>query len=180
MPKHCQCSFQGQGLDLWGQGHWCWGLRPRRGLEITSLDCRQTDINAGHVRRSHIATSLAYWCRRIVDSARRCYTDKIHEHTTNISVFLLNHFSAAAVIQDGPKTDIYLCDWSNFTWDWIGPITLIILFLVAHFNFSFVPCGGLSLAGYPSAFQCTLNTHYRIISYRSPNWLAWFLPLTEK
>jgi len=24
------------------------------------------------------------------------------------------------------------------------PITLIVLFLVSHFNFSFVPCGGLS------------------------------------
>jgi len=27
-----------------------------------------------------------------------------------------------------------------------------------HFNFLFVPCG---------AFYCTLNTHYRIVSYRT-------------
>jgi len=27
---------------------------------------------------------------------------------------------------------------------WTGPITLIGLFLVSHFNFVFVPCGGLS------------------------------------
>jgi len=36
---------------------------------------------------------------------------------------------------------------------WTGPITLIISFLVLHFNFLFVP----------SAFYCTLNTHYRIV-----------------
>ena len=52
----------------------------------------------------------------------------------------------------------------SWQWDWTGPIMLIILFLVSHFNFLFVPCGGLSC--YPSAFYCTLNTHYRIISYR--------------
>jgi len=28
--------------------------------------------------------------------------------------------------------------------DWTGPIMLIVLFLVSHFNFLFVPCGGLS------------------------------------
>jgi len=32
--------------------------------------------------------------------------------------------------------------------------------LISHFNFLFVPCGGLG----PSAFYCTLNTHYRIVS----------------
>jgi len=41
---------------------------------------------------------------------------------------------------------------------------LIILFLVSHFNFLFVPCGRLSWL--LSAFYCTLNTHYRIVSYR--------------
>jgi len=28
--------------------------------------------------------------------------------------------------------------------DWTGPIMLIVLFLVSHFNFLFVPCSGLS------------------------------------
>ena len=50
---------------------------------------------------------------------------------------------------------------SQITEDTIKPC---ILFLVSHFNFLFVPCGGLSW--YPSAFYCTLNTHYRIVSYR--------------
>ena len=39
------------------------------------------------------------------------------------------------------------------------------LFLVSHFNFLFVPCVGLTCSGYQSAFYCTLNTHYRIVSY---------------
>jgi len=86
--------------------------------------------------------------------------------------------------------------------DWNGPIMLIVLFLVSHFNFLFVPCGRLScnmqysfikkttkrtsdkrnnkhewwndkiqknffkiIAGYSSAFYCTLNTHYHIVSH---------------
>ena len=41
------------------------------------------------------------------------------------------------------------------------PVTLI-LFLVSHLNFLFIPCGRLSC--YPSAFCCTLNTlSYRIV-----------------
>ena len=34
---------------------------------------------------------------------------------------------------------------SSRQWKWTGPITLIILFLLllSHFNFLFVPCGGL-------------------------------------
>jgi len=47
---------------------------------------------------------------------------------------------------------------------WTGPITLIGLFLVSHFNFLFVPCGGLSWL--PVSFllhvKCTIS--YRIVS----------------
>ena len=28
-------------------------------------------------------------------------------------------------------------------WDWTGPVMLIVLFSVSHFNFLLVPCGGL-------------------------------------
>ena len=38
-----------------------------------------------------------------------------------------------------------------------------VYFWLSHFNFLFIPCG--CPAGYPSAFYCTLNTHYRIVSY---------------
>jgi len=37
---------------------------------------------------------------------------------------------------------------------------LIVLFLFLHFNILFV---SLDKAGYPSAFYCTLNAHYRMI-----------------
>jgi len=40
---------------------------------------------------------------------------------------------------------------------------LIVLFLVSHFNFLFVPCGKL-YAGYSSTFYCTLI--HTIVSYR--------------
>ena len=39
-------------------------------------------------------------------------------------------------------------------------------FLVSHFNFFCLFRVVDSAAGYPSAFYCTLNTHYRIVSYR--------------
>ena len=41
---------------------------------------------------------------------------------------------------------------------------LIVLFLVSHFNFLFVPCGGLSWL--PVSFLLHVNTQYRIVSYR--------------
>ena len=59
--------------------------------------------------------------------------------------------------------------------DWIGPVMLIVLFLVSHFNFLFVPCGRLSWL--PVSFYCTLNTHYRIISYKAEVFLQ---PLATK
>ena len=40
---------------------------------------------------------------------------------------------------------------------------LIVLFLVLHFNFLFVPCGGLRWL--PASFVLHVNTHYRIVLY---------------
>jgi len=48
----------------------------------------------------------------------------------------------------------------SWQWDWTGPITLIGLFLVSHFNFLFVPCGGLNWL--PVSFL--LHVKYRIVS----------------
>jgi len=43
--------------------------------------------------------------------------------------------------------------------DWTGPIMLIVLFLVSHFIFWFVPCGGLSwlLVSFLLHVKCTLS-----------------------
>ena len=40
------------------------------------------------------------------------------------------------------------------------------IFCLFFFNFLFVPCGGLSWL-HVSFFYCTLNTHYRVVSYRA-------------
>ena len=55
---------------------------------------------------------------------------------------------------------------SRRQWDWTGGIMFISLFLV-FFSFTclFIPCGRLSWL-IPSAFYCTLNTDYRIVSHR--------------
>ena len=57
--------------------------------------------------------------------------------------------------------------WTAFViWDWTGPITLISLFLVSHFNFLFIPCGGLSWLPVSFLLYDKIRTIvYRIISY---------------
>jgi len=46
-----------------------------------------------------------------------------------------------------------------------GPITLIILFLVLHFNFLFVPCGRLSWLPISFLLHVKYTLSYRIVSY---------------
>jgi len=53
--------------------------------------------------------------------------------------------------------------------DWTGPIMLIILFLVLHFNFLFVPCGRLSWLPVSFLLHVKHILSYRIVSYRSRN-----------
>ena len=54
----------------------------------------------------------------------------------------------------------------SWQWDWTGPITLITLFLVSHFNFLFVPCGGLSWLRVSFLLHLKYTLSYRIVSYR--------------
>ena len=46
--------------------------------------------------------------------------------------------------------------------DWTGPIMLIVLFLVSHFNFLFVPCGGLSWLPVSFLMHVKYTLSYRI------------------
>ena len=55
----------------------------------------------------------------------------------------------------------YLLDCLTIT----GPITLIILFLVLHFNFLFVPCGRLSWLPVSFLLHVKYTLSYRIVSY---------------
>jgi len=57
--------------------------------------------------------------------------------------------------------------------DWTGPIMLIVLFLVSHFNFLFVPCGGLSWLPVSFLLHVKYTLSYRIVSYRMGP-AAWF------
>jgi len=51
--------------------------------------------------------------------------------------------------------------------DWTGPITLIVLFLVSHFNFLSVPCGGLSWLPVSFLLHVKYTLSYRIVALRS-------------
>jgi len=47
--------------------------------------------------------------------------------------------------------------------DWTGPIMLIVLFLVSHFNFLFVSCGGLSWLPVSVLLHVKYTLSYRIV-----------------
>jgi len=51
--------------------------------------------------------------------------------------------------------------------DGTGPIMLIVLFLVSHFNFLLVPCGGLSWLSVSFLLHVKYTLSYRIVSYNS-------------
>ena len=46
----------------------------------------------------------------------------------------------------------------------LGPIMFIVLFLVSHFNFLFVPCGGLSWLPVSFLLHVKYTVSYRIVS----------------
>jgi len=51
--------------------------------------------------------------------------------------------------------------------DWTGPIMLIVLFVVSHFNLLFVPFGGLSWLPVSFLLHIKYTLSYRIVSYRN-------------
>jgi len=52
---------------------------------------------------------------------------------------------------------------------WTEPITLIVLFLVSHFNFLFIPYGRLSWVPVSFLLHVKYTLSYRIVSYRNRN-----------
>jgi len=63
---------------------------------------------------------------------------------------------------------LYLLDCLTITGlNRTGPITLIILFLVSHLNFLFIPCGRLSWLHVSFLLHVKYTLSYRIVSYRT-------------
>ena len=58
-----------------------------------------------------------------------------------------------------------LLSWQR---DWTGPIMLIVLVLVSHFNLLFIPCGRLSWLPVSFLLHVKYTLSYRIVSYRRP------------
>ena len=65
---------------------------------------------------------------------------------STIITTLIIHHSFTPTFSTNPSHLRFLLPTGLPSWqrDWTGPIMLIVLFLVSHFNFLFVPCGGLS------------------------------------
>jgi len=90
---------------------------------------------------------------RTSKQAMNIYTEK---DTFSKPTFSTNLFHLRLLLPTG------LPSWQR---DWTGPITLIVLFLVSHFNFLFVPCGGLSWPPVSFLLHVKYTLSYRIVSY---------------
>ena len=82
--------------------------------------------------------------------------------TPNFTVVVLKRWAYRPQISK--IGNLWYNDNDNGITDWIGPIMLIILFLVSHSNFLFVPCGRLSWL--PVSFLL----HVKYIHLYSPIW----------
>jgi len=97
--------------------------------------------------QSYSSDEVRHHVKEVDDHYRRCHLDmqpmllrRPHITTRFVSV---HHFSNI--------------------WDWTGSIMLIILFLVSHFNFLFVPCGGLSWLPVSFLLHVKYTISYRIV-----------------
>ena len=65
--------------------------------------------------------------------------------------------------------------------DWTGPIMLIVLFLVSHFNFLIVPCGGLSWLPVSFLRHVKYTLSYRIVTSAMDDipWPCYFITFTR-
>ena len=57
--------------------------------------------------------------------------------------------------------------------DWTGPIMLIVLFLVSHFNFLFIPCGRLSWLPVSFLLHVKYTLSYRIVMREGAMHIVW-------
>ena len=57
--------------------------------------------------------------------------------------------------------------------DWTGPIMLIVIFLVSHFNFLFVPCGRLSWLPVSFLLHVEYTLSYHIVWANTQNLTGW-------
>ena len=93
-------------------------------------------------------------------SAHLCY----HHHSHHPS--LLHSFTPGSkpTFSTNPSHLRLLLPTGLPSWqrEWTGPIMLIVLFLVSHFNFFFVPCGGLSWLPVSFLLHVKYTLSYRI------------------
>ena len=64
------------------------------------------------------------------------------------------------------NTEVHTVFAARCDMTWTGPITLIILFLVSHFNYLFIPCGRLSWLPVRFLLHVKYTLSYRIVCKR--------------
>ena len=82
--------------------------------------------------------------------------------------------------QTSSLTIIIIESWTNYVQLYLKPITLIILFLVLHFNFLFVPCGRLSWLLVSFLLHVKYTLSYRIVSCLKNTRPLWQAVVSDK
>ena len=108
---------------------------------------------------SHVSTHLLIRLSADLYYHHHSHHPSLHHSFTLGSkpTFSTNPFHLRFILPTG------LPSWQR---DWTGPIMLIVLFLVSHFNFLFVPCSGLSWLSVRFLLHVKYTLSYRIVSYR--------------
>ena len=104
-----------------------------------------------------------------------------HHHSHHPS--LLHYFSPGSkpTFSTNPYSPLRLLlptglpSWQR---DWTGPIMLIVLFLVSHFNFLFVPCGELSWLPVSFLLHVKYTLSYRIVQAKLQNTAFWVISVS--
>jgi len=111
------------------------------------------------------------------ENAITCYSETSHNRLVFPVHSCINKY--AHCTQSIHWMSIYSKEsWSRQRF-WTGPITLIGIFLVSHFNFLFlfVPCGGLSWLPISFSLHVKYTLSYRIVSIAYTYYVNYFTHL---
>ena len=112
----------------------------RVGAPFNVLPPGATDLVAPLTSR-FIKSASAFSSRFTSSSTSQLISDIIHTLVIHHSFTLSLQAQNLSFNKSFPPDFNYLYWTASRQRDWTAPITLIILFLVLHFNFLFVPCG---------------------------------------
>jgi len=150
-------------------GRWLWDDMPWNSPKRPPYWNSTSGFNSDHITAVNMSfcTSLRHFIQIGPPSAEKNDVMSIFK-MADLSHLGLKNLPFQQIL---PTVDFfYLLDCLTITELDRGPITLIILFLVSHFNFLFIPCGRLSWLPVSFLLHIKYTLSYRIV-LRGPKWV---------